>query len=73
MIKAIAAVFNAIGLALGLIKREEEKKDDFAIANAADLTATVKEQQGAQVIADSVDSLSNAELVERLRKSQSGS
>lgn len=73
MIKAIAAVFNAIGLAFGLIKREEEKKDDFAIANAADLTATVKEQQGAQVIADSVDSLSNAELVERLRKSQSGS
>lgn len=72
-LSSIGSIFQTIGIALGWIKREEEKKDDFQIANAANLGAVVKEQQSAQVIDESVDALSDAELVKRLRKSQSGS
>lgn len=72
MIKALTAFFQTIALALGWAKREEEKKDDFQVAKAADLTEVVKEEQGAQAITESVHGLSDDELNRRLRASQSG-
>lgn len=68
----IGSFLKMVATALGLIQRNEEKSEDFQIAKAADLTAVTKEQQGAEVIAESVGQLSDDELNRRLRQSQSG-
>ena len=71
-LSAIGSVFKTIGLALGMIKREEEKSDDFKIAHEADLEAQAQQVTDAAANRDRNSQLSDAQLDSSLRQDGAG-
>lgn len=71
-LKGIAEVFKTIGLALGMIKREEEKRGDFAIAAGASKGALIEGAIDAQKGREAIHSLSESDLNSELRASGAG-
>lgn len=69
---AIGDIFKTIGIALGWLKREEEKKDDFQIAAGASKTALIEGAINAQKNREDVHSLSDDVLNNELRASGAG-
>lgn len=71
-IAAIGNAFKTIGIALGMIKRDQQMAEDFKVARGADLEAQAEQEIDAAKDHDANSALTDQQLNDKLRQAGAG-